>query len=436
MNIVNEGQQRIPKRRWMIGMLFGTGVLINYFDRVNLSIAIPALRKEFSLTDPQVGHLLGAFFPLYAICQIPTALLLDRFGVKRVGRLGTFLWGIASTITALAGGFGGVYAARLLLGVAEAPAFPVSSKGTGYWFPRKERGLSTAIFDAAAKFSSVIGVPLVGFFVARWGWRSGFAMTATLSFFYFIVFYFIYRDPSDDKKVSDVERTYIREGGATPEGVAPASATGMLVYLLGQTKVWGLAIGFAAYGYSFYLFLTWLPGYFVKTMHMTIMQSAWTTTIPWFVATMSDIIVGGWLVDYLIAGGLDGTRVRKTIFVTGMVLGLFLFGATQTTDPKWAVLWISIALGGLGFAAPVGWSLPSLIAPKGSVGTVGGIMNFANNVMGWAAPIVTGYLVGATNSFVGAFFTAGVILLIGIVCFVFMLGKVEPIPEPGVAVQR
>jgi MFS transporter, ACS family, D-galactonate transporter len=58
-------------------------------------------------------------------------------------------------------------------------------------------------------------------------------------------------------------------------------------------------------------------------------------------------------------------------------------------------------------------------------------MNFANNVMGWLAPIVTGYIVGATNSFVGAFFTAGVILLIGIVCFIFMLGKVEPIPDPG-----
>jgi MFS-type transporter involved in bile tolerance (Atg22 family) len=98
---------------------------------------------------------------------------------------------------------------------------------------------------------------------------------------------------------------------------------------------------------------------------------------------------------------------------------------------KWAVAWISVALGGLAFAAPVGWSLPSLIAPKGGVGTVGGIMNCANNVMGFFAPIVTGYIVGTTNSFTYALIVAVIILGIGIVSFAFILGKVEPIPEPG-----
>jgi MFS family permease len=114
-----------------------------------------------------------------------------------------------------------------------------------------------------------------------------------------------------------------------------------------------------------------------------------------------------------------------------MVLGLAVFGATQTTNPGWAITWISIALGGLAAAAPVGWSLPSLIAPKGGVGTVGGIMNFVNNLMGAAAPIVTGIIVGSTSSFANAFGVAGVILLIGIAAFVFLLGRIEPVPEPG-----
>lgn len=428
--MVNASGQRIPNRRWAIGLLLGIGVLINYFDRINLSVAAPQMKEAFNLSPADMGLLFSAFFWPYALLQIPAGLFLDRFGVTRVGRWGAFLWGMASAITVFASGFGGVFAARAVLGIAEAPGFPVSSKATGYWFPRKERALATAIFDAAAKFSNVIGVPLVAVVVVNAGWRWGFGVTALLSLAYFVAFLVIYRDPSKDSKLSAVELDYIQQGGATPEGTSSASVFGMLGYLLTKAKVWGLTIGFAAYGYSFYLFLTWLPGYLVQTMHMSILKSAGFAAIPWAVATVTDLVVGGWLIDHLIARGNDETRVRKAVLVTGMLFGLAVFGATQTTKPEWAILWISIALGGLAAAAPVGWSLPSLIAPKGGVGTVGGIMNFVNNLMGVAAPIVTGFIVGATNSFTNAFLVAGVILIIGIVSFVFVMGRIESIPEP------
>jgi sugar phosphate permease len=419
----------IPKRRWVIGVLLGIGILINYFDRINISVAGPQLTEAFKLSPAELGVLFSAFFWPYALLQVPAGMLLDRYGVTRIGRWGAFLWGLASAITAAASGFGGVFVARAMLGVAEAPAFPVGSKATGYWFPRKERALATAIFDAAAKFSNVIGVPLVAFVVVKLGWRWGFGVTAILSFAYFLAFYFIYRDPSKDPKLSQAEREYIVQGGATPEGHTPAGMVNMLGYLLTKAKVWGLTIGFAAYGYSFYLFLTWLPGYLVKTMHMDILKSAEFAAIPWAVATVTDLAVGGWLIDHLIARGGNETRVRKTVLVVGMLFGLAVFGATQTVDPVWAIMWISIALGGLAAAAPVGWSLPSLIAPRGGVGTVGGIMNFVNNLMGVVAPIVTGVIVGATNSFTNAFAVAGVVLVIGIVSFVFVMGPIEAIPD-------
>ncbi|WP_028221828.1 MFS transporter [Paraburkholderia oxyphila] len=422
--------KRIPNRRWAIGVLLGVGVLINYFDRINLSVAAPQMKEAFNLSPAEMGLLFSAFFWPYALLQVPAGILLDRYGVTRIGRLGAFLWGLASAITVFASGFGGVFAARAVLGIAEAPGFPVSSKATGYWFPRKERALATAIFDAAAKFSNVIGVPLVAVVVVNAGWRWGFGVTALLSIAYFIAFLMIYRDPGKDSKLSAAELDYIQQGGATPEGTPGGSVFGMLGYLLTKTKVWGLTIGFAAYGYSFYLFLTWLPGYLVQTMHMSILKSAGFAAIPWAVATATDLLVGGWLIDHLIARGKDETRVRRAVLVTGMLFGLAVFGATQTTNPGWAIFWISIALGGLAAAAPVGWSLPSLIAPKGGVGTIGGIMNFANNLMGVAAPIVTGFIVGATNSFTNAFLVAGVILAVGIVSFVFVMGRIEAIPEP------
>jgi sugar phosphate permease len=420
----------IPRRRWGIGALLGMGVLINYIDRIGLSVAAPQIKDLFHLSPVELGLLFSAFAWSYSLLQIPVGMVIDRFGPTRVGRWGAFLWGLASVITAMSSGFAGIFIARVLLGVAEAPAFPVSAKATGYWFPRRERALATAIFDAAAKFSNVIGVPLVAITIVSFGWRTGFALTAGLSFLYFIAFYVFYRDPSVHPRLAPAELAYIQQGGAAPEGLATTGAVNMLGYLLTKSKVWGLTIGFAAYGYTFYLFLTWLPGYLVESMHMSILKSAGFAAIPWAFATVTDLFVGGWLIDHLISRGKDESKVRKGVLIIGMVFGLAVFGATMTTDPHWAIFWISIALGGLASAAPVGWSLPSLIAPKGGAGTIGGIMNFANNLMGAAAPIVTGMIVGATASFSNAFFVAGVILVIGIVCFAFVLGKIEPIPDP------
>ncbi len=416
--------------RWGIGLLLGFGILINYFDRVNLSVALPSLHAEFGITPEQFGLLSSAFFITYAVLQIPVGVFLDRFGVVLIGRAGAFLWAIASFLTGIASGFWPIFVARTLLGVAETPAFPVSSKATGYWFPSSERGLATSIFDAAAKFSNVIGVPFVALVLTLWGWRASFIVTALISLAYFAAFFFFYHNPSTHPRLSESERRYIVEGGAQPEGAPAAGGGATLGYLLAQRKVWGLTIGFAAYGYSFYLFLTWLPGYLIRTQHWDVLKSASYTAIPWAVATVTDLVIGGWLVDYLIGRGLDQTRVRKTLLVIGMLMGVAIVGATTTTDPNVAVFYISIALGGLAFAAPIGWSIPALIAPKGSVGTIGGIMNFANNAAGFAAPIVTGYIVGATNSFNNAFITAAVVLAVGIVSYVFVLGKIEKLPDP------
>jgi ACS family D-galactonate transporter-like MFS transporter len=424
-------KQRVPGRRWMVGVLLGVGILINYFDRINLSVAAPQLQQEFNLSPEQLGLLFSAFFWSYALLQVPGGMVLDRFGVTRVGRWGSFLWAVASAITAISSGFGGIFAARVLLGIAEAPAFPANQKATGYWFPRNERARSTAIFDSAAKFSNVIGVPLVAFAIVTFGWRWGFGITAILSLAYFVAYWAIYRDPSQDTRLTKAERDYIVAGGATPEGVPVGGNAAMLGYLLRNRKVWGLTIGFSAYGYSFYLFLTWLPGYLVQTLHMSILKSAGYATIPWIFASLSDLLIGGFLVDYLIERGYDETKVRKTVLVAGMLLGLTVFGAVTTTDPVWAITWITIALTGLSAAAPVGSSIVSLIAPRGGTGTIGGIVNFTNNLMGVAAPVITGFIVGLTHSFAGAFLVAGVVLVVGIFAYVVVLGRIEPIPEPA-----
>jgi len=142
-----------------------------------------------------------------------------------------------------------------------------------------------------------------------------------------------------------------------------------------------------------------------------------------------DLVIGGWLVDALIQRGWNPVRVRQVVLIGGTALGLGVLGAANANGAVSALFWISVALGGLSAASPVGWSIPSLIAPKESVGTVGGILNFCNQLSGIAAPIVTGYVVQATHSFFWAFAAAGIFLLIGIAGYIFLLGSMEPVPE-------
>jgi ACS family D-galactonate transporter-like MFS transporter len=149
-------------------------------------------------------------------------------------------------------------------------------------------------------------------------------------------------------------------------------------------------------------------------------------------ATFTDL-AGGWVSDSLIQRGWDASRVRKTVLVCGTALGLGIVGAAHAHTAFRALIWISISLGGLSAAAPVGWSIPSMIAPRGSVGSVGGILNFSNQLSGIAAPIITGYVVAATRSYAWAFGIAAIYLVIGIGSYILLLGKIERVePQPAI----
>jgi MFS family permease len=409
------------RMRWNIAILLGVGILINYFDRVNLSVAHTGLERSFGINDVVYGYLLAAYNIPYMLCQLPMGALLDRFGVKPISRIGTFLWSAASFAAAAAVNVPIFYSARLLLGVGEAPFFPANAKAIGRWFPPERRSFATSFFDGAAKFSSAIGIPLIGVIVLRYGWRSGFYFTGALSLAYFAAYYFLYRDPRPEEAPHLAALSEVAHSAA----VAPRLS---YLALLQQRKVIGLAIGFGAYNYVFYLLLTWLPSYFHQALHIDLFDSLLYTAVPWLIATLADLFLGGLLVDVLIRRGLDSSRVRMAVLVAGTLFGLGIFGAAFAHTRFAAVAWITLSITGLSAAAPVGWSLPSLIVPEANVGTVGGIVNFSNQLSGIFAPIVTGYVVAMTHSFAIAFYVAAAYLLIGIAAYLFLLREISMAP--------
>jgi MFS family permease len=420
---------RILRYRWRIAWLLGFGVLFNYFDRVNLSVSHAALIATFGISNIAFGYLSAAYNWTYAICQLPIGVLLDRFGVRRIGRISTLLWSIASFGAAITPNLGGFFAARFLLGVGEAPTFPGNAKAIGRWFPPAERSFPTSFFDSAAKLAPAIGVPLIGILLLRVGWRWSFAATGFVSFLYFLLFWKVYRDPDEDPGLSEVERAYIACDSLTsPMEPRAPSQPASLGYLMRRRKVLGLAIGFGAYNYVFYLLLTWLPSYLSIALHIDLLHSFLYTGVPWLFATLTDIFVGGWLVDALIRHGCNANRVRQIVLIGGTAFGLGIIGAAHAHSAIRVLLWISISIGGLAAAAPVGWSVPSLIAPAESVGRVGGILNFSNQLSGIAAPIITGYLVAARHSFAWAFRASAIYLAVGIAAYLILLGTIEQMP--------
>jgi MFS family permease len=426
-NLKLRSQANLPGRRWRIACLLGVGVLVNYFDRVNLSVSQASLFTSFGITSIAFGYLSGAYNWTYALCQLPIGVVLDKFGVRRVGRISTFIWSIATFGAAMSPNLGGLFAARFALGVGEAPTFPANAKAIGYWFPPRERSFATSLFDAAAKFAPAVGVPIIGVILLKVGWRWSFALTGLVSFAYFLLFWRIYRDPEDDPELSERERQHIAEediGRGEQQSIAAEPAS--LGYLLTQRKVIGMVLGFGSYNYVFYLLLTWLPSYLSYVLHIDLLHSFIYTSVPWLFATLTDVLIGGWLVDFLIRRGCDANLVRKIVLVGGTAFGLGIVGAAHPHSAHQALIWISISIGGLSAAAPVGWSIPSLIVSRNNVGKVGGIMNFSSQISGIAAPVITGYLVTARHSFAWAFGLPAVYLVIGITAYIFLLGRIEP----------
>jgi MFS family permease len=405
------------RRRGTIAVLLGAGILVNYFDRVNLSIAHDALQSAFGISDITFGYLLGAYSWTYALMQLPSGSLLDRFGVRRVMLVSIVLWAMASGMAAVAPTILILFLARFLLGIGEAPTFPACAKAIGLWFPPSERGVPTAMFDAAAKLAIGIGTPILGLILLHFGMRANFAATAILSGLYAVLFASLYCDPKSPESAAARERSN------------EATSSLGISTLLKERKVLAAAIGSGAYNYSFYLLLTWLPFYLQKGLKMTGQQSVLWSAVPWTAAAIVGFAVGGALTDILVRRGYDASAVRKTILIAGTSMGLFVLAPAFLHQSGVVLVCLSLSLSGLAAASPVLWTLPSLLVPSGSTGRVGAIMNQSNQIAAIVAPIATGYLTTWTHSFVAAFLVAGIILLMGVASYVFLLGRIEIVPS-------
>lgn len=415
-----------PLRWQMIALCFVANI-INFLDRSNLAIAVPRIQAELHLSSFEIGLGLSAFFWTYALMQVPVGWMIDRLGVRRCLAGSVLWWSVFTAASAFITGLPSLLAARLMLGVGEAGALPGFAKVVFNWFPRRERGLASSIFDSGSRVGSALALPLVAWLVAAVGWRHSFIWTGLLGFVWVAIWLWLYRDPQDHPGVTPTQFAALEReqgGGGDPASAQPVS----LGFLLRQRTIWGMMIGFFCLNFAIYFFITWFPTFLMKARHFTLEDVRVYGLFPALFAIPFGWI-GGAVSDALLSRGWSATRARKTCLVGGMLVSCIIAFAPLVESSASALVLMGISYAALAFTAANIWTLPGEVAPSASsVALIGGLQNGAANLAGIGISMFTGAMLSLTHgSFVLPLGVAGALCIVGALSYLFLMGPVERI---------
>jgi MFS transporter, ACS family, D-galactonate transporter len=421
-------QEPRSKVRWVVAGLMWSAIAINYIDRTVLSAAAPHLQSEFHLGAMEMGIVMSAFFWSYALLQLPAGMLADRFGQKIVLGMAVFWWSLATAVTGLASGFKSLVALRVMLGVGEAGSYPSNAGIATRWFPRQERATVAGIFDSGSKLGGAVALPLIAWLLAVFDWKVTFAITGALGLIWCVVWVLVFKNsPADHRRVSASELDYIRADEEAPREGGAALADVPWYQLFAHRNTWAMCIGFFMINYNSYFFITWLPTYLVKERGMSMMEMGFMASLPLILSMVVEIFAG-WASDRVYASGrLSLTATRKLFLIVGLLMASSIGFAAFAASPLVAVALLCVAKSGTTVAASQVWALPGDVAPRNMVSRVAGIQNTVSNMGGVVGPVVTGAIVASTGSFVAALLFSSALIVIAMLNYLFLLGKVEPI---------
>ena len=412
-----------PSRvRLMILALLTLGTLINYLDRTVISVAAPLMTSELRLDAVTMGIVFSAFSWTYAAAQIPGGILLDRIGVRITYFLSVTIWSVFTLLQGLVTNVWTLIACRMGLGLAEAPAFPSNSRVLGTWFPQAERASATGVYSVGQYFGLAFLSPLLFWIAGAFGWRALLIIVGAAGILFGFVWYALYRDPHESR-ANKAELDYITAGG----GFASASRTKFhwrhIGFLLRQRQIVGASIGQFASNSTLVFFLTWFPTYLATERQMGWIKVGFFTILP-FIAACVGVVSGGLLSDYLLRRTGSANVARKLPIIAGLLMASTIVIANFVSRDTLVIVVMSLAFFGQGMCN-LGWTLLTDVAPKELMGLSGGVFNFCANLAGIVTPLVVGFVVHATGSFAWALAFIGIVALLGVFSYVFVVGDVR-----------
>ena len=401
--------------------LISAATMLNYLDRSVLGVAKPALTAELHIGPEVMGLIFSAFSWTYALAQVPGGFVLDKFGTRITYGLSLFLWSAATALHGLASGVAGLLGARLALGLAESPCFPANSRVLASWFPQGERARANSVYAVGQYIGLGLLIPVLGWIVATWGWRSLFWLVGGIGVVFSGVWFLYYREPQDSH-ANAAELAMIEAGGGLSTLQAPPFSWALLGRLIRKRQVLGASIGQFCGNSTLVFFLTWFPSYLADERGMDFLKSGWAAALPYLAASVG-VLVGGQISDWLIRRTGSPTLGRKLPIIAGLLLTSTMVGANFTDSNDMVIAIMSLAFFGQGMVN-LGWTLITDVAPREAVGVTGGLFSLCANVAGIVTPLVIGFIVGATGSFYGALAYIAALGLVGAAAYIFVVGPV------------
>ena len=410
-------------QRWSIALLVAGGAL-NYVDRATLSVANKLIQDELGIPVAKMGLLLSAFLWAYAFAQLPVGGLIDRYGPRKLLALGLFGWSVAQAAGAFVASFGAFIAARVALGIGEAPLFPGGARVVRDWFGIRERGFATGLCQSASSLGNFIAVPLLTFLMLKLSWRWMFLIVGAAGVVLAVVWWLAHRDPAEIQLTPE-ELRYLTEGDENTTSGRPSFAEWKRLFA--HRTTWGMIAGFFGNMYTLWLYTGWLPYYLEKERHMSVARVGAVAAIPYFFGCVG-AVAGGWLCDLLTRRGWTPIGGRKLLVssalcgISACTLGT-VFARTNVT----ALAFISLSLFLIYIVSSASWATVPIAAPAKFTASLGSIQNFGGYLGGALAPAVTGAIVQRTGSFSPALLLSAGLSLVSAAAYLLLVRG--PIPS-------
>jgi MFS family permease len=379
---------------------------ITYLDRVNVSTAAAGFGPDFNLNETQIGLVFSAFAYPYLIFQIIGGWVSDRFGARRTLIACGALWAMATALTGLAGGLTSLLMARLLLGLGEGATFPAATAAMSRWVPESERGFAQGLAHAISRIGNAVAPIVVVAIMAAHGWRASFYACAAFSFVWLILWALNFTEsPQQHPHITAAELANLPSPKPKEKNVP---WTRLFKRMLPVTVV------YFCYGWTLWLFLSWLPQYFLHADNLDLKKSALFSMSVFFAGVIGDTL-GGMCTDHLLRRTGNLKQARNRMVAACMFLSLLSLVPLMFVHN----LSLSLACLSIGFffaemtIGPM-WAIPMDIAPDYS-GTASGMMNTGSALAAILSPVISGYLIHRFGNWQSPFFVSMLLMGMGTV---------------------
>jgi MFS transporter, ACS family, hexuronate transporter len=408
----------VSNLRWWIGGILFASTVINYIDRQTLSVLSPLLKVQFHWTNTDYANIVIGFRLAYSLGQTIFGRFMDRIGTRRGLSLTVIFYSIVSMATSLARGFYSFAGFRFLLGAGESGNWPAATKAVSEWFPKRERGLATALFDSGSSVGGAVAGWLIFRINDHWGWRPAFAIPGALGFLWLFVWRRWYHPPELHPRISVAEREMIladrRDEKAPSVSRDPLSAK----VLLKLPQTWAAIVSKALTDPVWFFVTDWLPIYIVAK-GIELRSGLIVIWIPFLAADLGNFS-GGWLSGYLIKRGWSLGAARKAIVIFGGIGVLMLIPTIFTSNLSLIALFFAVSTFSYAAFSTMANVLPSDLFYSESVASVAGMSGTAAGLATIVAFKLIGHFSDARQALGGHSFDP-IMVVAGLVPFVAMV---------------